>query len=171
MNDTAGGYQRWRAADESGRDDDADVALRSLFQTVVPEPSVSAGFTARTMAAVADVAARDARRARRTRAAVVSSAVVGGLAAAYFGTGLAISIVSSMFLGLFDLLIAGTVRGASAVETGAGFWAVLASLGRAAAAFAADPKVTIAIVVVQGIAIAALVALQRLLGSDRESFE
>jgi len=45
------------------------------------------------------------------------------------------------------------------------------SLGRAAAAFVADPKVTVAIFAIQAIAIGALIALRRLLGSDRESFE
>ncbi|MCA1652074.1 MAG: hypothetical protein LC753_18005 [Acidobacteria bacterium] len=47
----------------------------------------------------------------------------------------------------------------------------MSGLGRAAAAFAADPKVTFVIIVIQGIAIAALFTLQRLLGSDGESFE
>jgi hypothetical protein len=35
----------------------------------------------------------------------------------------------------------------------------------------ADPKVTVAILAIQVVAVAALIALQRLLGSDRESFE
>jgi hypothetical protein len=171
MNEAQGSYLRWRAADESGRDDDADWAFRTVFQTTVSDQPISPGFTIRTMAAVAAAAERDARRARRTRAAVISSTVVGGSVAAYFGAGWAISLISTVFLGALDLLIAAIVAGAAAVETGAGFWAVLASLGRAVSAFAADPRVTFAMIAIQGIAIAALLVLQRLLGSNGEPFE
>jgi hypothetical protein len=55
--------------------------------------------------------------------------------------------------------------------TPGGFWPVLASLGRAAAALAADPTVTFAMIAISGVAVAALLALQRLLGSDGESFQ
>jgi hypothetical protein len=171
MSEIPGSYQRWRAAEESGRDDDADWAFKTVFQTVVPTAPIPAAFTTRTMEAIAAASGRDARRARHTRAAVVSGTVMGGAAALYFGTGWAISFLSTVFVGFLNLIIAVIVRGAGAVDTGAGFWTVMGSLGQAVAAFVADPKVTVAILVVQAIAIAALVALQRLLGSDRESFE
>lgn len=171
MNEIPGSYQRWRDADESGRDDDADWAFKTVFRTAVTTQPISAGFTKRTMEALAVAAAREARRARYTRAAVIAGSVVGGAAALYFGTGWAISFLSTVFVGFLNLVIAVIVRGAGAVETGAGFWSVMASLGRAVAAFVADPTVTIAILAIQAVAIAALVALQRLLGSDRESFE
>jgi hypothetical protein len=48
---------------------------------------------------------------------------------------------------------------------------MLTSLGRAAAAFAANPTVTFTFLALQALAIAALVALHRLLGSDWESFK
>ena len=171
MSEVPDSYGRWRAADESGRDDDADWAFKTVFRTVVPTEPISADFTKRTMDALAAAAAREARRARHTRAAVVSVSVVGGAAALYFGTGWAISMLSTVFVGFLNLVIAVIVGGAGAVEKGAGFWAVLGSLGRAVAAFVTDPKVTVAILAIQAVAIAALVALQRLLGSDRESFE
>jgi len=50
-------------------------------------------------------------------------------------------------------------------------WCLLGSLGHAASAFVADPKVTFVLLVLQGFAIAALVALQRLLGSDGDPFQ
>jgi hypothetical protein len=171
MSEIPGSYQRWRDADDGGRDDDADWAFKTVFQTVVSAEPLSVDFTRRTMEAIAAASAREARRARHTRAAVFSGSVVGGAAALYFGTGWAISFLSTVFVGLVNLIIAVIVRGAGAVDTGTGFWAVMGSLGQAAAAFVADPKVTVAILAVQAIAIAALVALQRLLGSDRESFE
>jgi hypothetical protein len=48
---------------------------------------------------------------------------------------------------------------------------LLASLGRAAAAVAVDPKVTLALIAISAVAVAALLALQRLLGSDQESVQ
>ena len=171
MTEVPGSYQRWRDADESGRDDDADWAFKTVFRTAVSTEAISADFTRRTMEALAVAAAREARRARYTRAAVMAATVMGGAAALYFGTGWAISFLSTVFVGFLNLVIAFIVRGAGAVETGSGFWTVMGSLGRAAAAFVADPKVTVAILAIQAVAIAALVALRRLLGSDRESFE
>lgn len=162
---------RWRAADEGGRDDEADQAFRTVFQGSVSSPAVSPGFRSRTMAAIAAAAERDTRRARRARVAIMSGTVMGGAAAAYFGAGLAVSTFSMVFRGLVHLAIAAVVRGASGFETGTDLWTVLSSLGRGAAALAADPKVTFVILGIQAVAIAALLALQRLLGGDRESFE
>jgi hypothetical protein len=171
MSHIPGSYERWRAADESGRDDDADWAFKTVFQTAVTGEPVAADFTKRTMEALAAASARDARRARHTRAAVLTATLTGAVAALYFGTGWAIAMLSTVFVGLVNLVIAVIVRGAGAMDTGAGFWTVLGSVGHAVAAFVADPKVTVAILAIQAVAIAALVALQRLLGSDRESFE
>jgi hypothetical protein len=172
MPDPLDHYLRWRAADEGERDDDADRECRNLFQAVPrPEPPVSSAFTARTMAAVAAASVRDARRARRTRRAVVVAAAAGGTTAAYFGTGWLVGLLSTVFIGLLNVLIAGIVRAVTALQTGADLWAVLASIGRAAAAFAADPKVTVAIIALHAVAITALVALQRFFGSDGGSFE
>jgi hypothetical protein len=47
-------------------------------------------------------------------------------------------------------------------------WSLLTALGRATAAFVADPRVTIAMLVFQVVAVAALTALHRLLGPERE---
>jgi hypothetical protein len=171
MNEARGSYERWRAAEETGRDDDADWAFRTVFQTAMPEQAVSPEFTTRTLAAVAAVATGDARRARRARAGVLTGTAVASIAAIYFGAGWAISFALSAFIGLLNMLIAATVRGAVGFQTGGDFRSVLASLGRAAAALAADSHVTFAMIAVSAVAVAALLALQRLLGSDRESFE
>jgi hypothetical protein len=171
MNEAPGSYGRWRAAEESGREDEADWAFRTVFQATMPEQPVSPEFTTRTMTAVAAAAARDARHARRVRAGVLTGTAVGTTAAVYFGAGWAISIAAAGFIGLLNMLIAAMVRGAAAFQTGAGVWSVLASLGRAAAALAADPNVTFAMIAISAVAIAALLALQRLLGSDGEFFQ
>jgi len=171
MNEAPGNYERWRAAEESDRDDDADWAFRTVFQTAMPEPPVSREFTTRTMAAVAAVAAGDARRARRQRVGVLTGAAAATTAAVYFGAGWAVSLASAAFIGLLNMLVAGVVGGAVAFQTGTGVWSVLLSLGRAAAALAANSNVTFALIAISAVAVAALLALQRLLGSDGESFQ
>jgi len=171
MNEVPGNYERWRVAEETDRDDDADWAFRTVFQSAMPELPVSPGFTARTMTAVVAVAAGDARRARRQRAGVLIGTAVATTAAVYFGAGWVVSLASAAFIGLLNMLVAAVVRGAVAVQAGAGPWSLLASLGRAAAALAADPHVTVAMLVISAVAVAALLALQRLLGADGESFQ
>jgi hypothetical protein len=171
MNEASGSYGQWRAAEESERDDDADWAFRTVFQTAMPEQPVSPGFTTRTMTAVVAAAAADAQRARRVRAGMLTGTVVGSAAAVYFGAGWVISLASAAFIGLLNVLIAVAVRGAVTVQTGAGVWSVMTSIGRAAAALAADSHVSVAMIAISAVAIAALLALQRLLGSDGESFQ
>ena len=171
MNEAPGNYERWRAAEESERDDDADWAFRTVFQTAMPEHPVSPEFTTRTMTAVAAVAARDARRARRQRTGVLTGTAIVTIAGVYFGAGWAVSLASTAFIGLLNMLVAAVVRGAFAFQAGAGVWSLLLSLGRAAAALAADSNVTFALIAISAVAVAALLALQRLLGSDGESFQ
>ena len=122
------------------------------------------------MGAIAAAAARDARRARQLRAVVLSGTVAATGAGLYVGAGWVVGMVSAASLGLLNLLIAAVVRTAEAFQTGAGIWGVLSSLGRATSALAADTSVTIALIAISAVAIAGLVALQRLLGSDEESF-
>lgn len=163
-------YGRWREAEERGRDDEADAAFQGVF-AAAPRREPSPEFTRRILQAVAVTAARDARHARRARVAGLAGGAIGGAAAVYFGAGLALSAISNGLVWVLDALVAITVRSVAALENGGDLWTVLASLGRAVAAFVADPKVTFTIAAIQGIAVAALFALQRLLGADRESFK
>jgi len=171
MNDNAKRqYQRWRDAEVEGRDDEADAAFTGLFQSLPSELAVARTFTARTMEAVAAAAGRDARRARVVRRVLLPAAAVLLLVAGYFSAGLIGSVLSATVVWLLNLAIAGVVSGATTVQSGPDGWTLVSSLGRAAAAIIANPAVTITIFAVQAFAIAALVVLQRLLGSDRESF-
>ena len=110
--------------------------------------------------------ARCAARAARVRTAMATGTVVATAAALYSGTGWAVGLVSAAFVGLLNFVIALVVRTAEASQSGAGVWGVLSSLGRATSALAADTSVTIALIAISAVAIAGLVALQRLLGSD-----
>jgi hypothetical protein len=162
-------YSQWRAADETDRDDEADMAFRALSQAVMPERVVPLQFTIGTTAAIANAMASDARRAGRARSALVWGGVAAGAIAAYFGAAPALSVVSTALVAS----LAAIIRAIVWLSTGPDFsvWSMLNNLGRASAAFIADPKVTVIMLMIQGIAIAALVALRRLLGSDREFVE
>jgi hypothetical protein len=163
--------RRWLAADDEDRDDEAESAFRTVFASAVESAPVSSGFTARTMASVGEASARDRRAARRTRVAMVWLGISGGALLTYLSAGVIVSAASTALTGLLDLLIGTVVGAATSGQSGTSVWTVFTSLGRAAAAFASSPKVTVTILGIQAIAIAALVALQRLLGSDWESFK
>ena len=164
-------YRRWLAADDSGNDEEADAACRALFETAERQDAVPLTFASQTMQAIATGAARDAARARRARHALTTGAVAAGVVTAYYTAGAGFSFLIRFVVWLFDALIGLVVRGAASVETGASLWGVLSSLGRAASAFVADPTVTFVLFVLQALAIAALITLQRLLGSDGESYK
>lgn len=161
-------YRRWQALEDGGAEDEADRVFQSVFSAAAEPVSASRDFTVRTMAAVAAAAARDARRARRVRVAAVAGGIAGGTAAAYFAAGLVLSAVSAIVVGLLDLLVVGVVHVASAVQSGIDVWSVAASVGSAVASMATDARVAVALVMIQGVAIVAFVALRRLLGSDVE---
>lgn len=162
-------YSRWQAADAAGRDDDADAVFRALADAVTPPRLVPPQFTQRTTAAIAAALAADARRTRRAKRTLVWGGIAGGLVAAYFGAGPLLSVLSTTLVVALDWVVQAIVW----VATGHDFslWSVLNSLGRASAAFIVDPKVTVIMLMIQGLAIAALVALRRLLGSEREFIE
>lgn len=164
-------YRRWHDAEQHGRDDDADAACRALFAAAMPGPVVSPDFAARTTAAVSAARARDVVSARRVRRATVTGSLAATGAAVYAGGPWALSMLSAMLAGAIDLLVALAVRVATGVETGGDLWTLVAGLGRATAALVSNPAVTIAMLAMQGIAMAALIALHRLLGPDRESFK
>jgi hypothetical protein len=164
-------FDRWHEADAVGRDDEADGACRALFAAASGPVPVTPDFTRATLAAIEAAAARDRARSRRVRRTAGAVAVVGTVGGLYAGGGWLLGSLSAVFLGLLDLLITVTVRVAASVHTGADAWTLLASLGRATAAFVSEPAVTVVMLGLQGVAMAALIALQRLLGSDRESFK
>ena len=161
-------YRRWRHAEATADEDEADVAFASLFEASVSSPLPSRDLTPKTLAAIAAASADDARRDRRLRAAMVGAGGVGGLVVLYFGSGPILSGVSGALVGGLNLLVATIVWFAEGGATRAGVWSALSGLGRAAAALVAEPKVTVGIIGFQAVAAAALVALHRLLGGDRE---
>jgi hypothetical protein len=161
-------YSRWRAADETDRDEEADAAFRALIEAVIPERAVSPQFVATTMDAIAEAMAADARRVTWMRRMLVLGGIAG-LVATALAAPLALSVISTALVVAVNGMIAAIVWIAAGPDLNV--WSVIRSLARASAAFIADPTVTITMLAIQGIAIAALVALRRLLGSDREFLE
>ena len=162
-------YQRWLDADLEGREDDADALFGTVFKGAVPAAPAPAAFTARTMAAVGEAAALDARRARTRRRVVVPVASAAALTLAYLSTGLVLSVFSTLVVNALDLLIGAVVYVATTARSGGDAWSLAGNLGKATAALLTNPSVTTTILALQGMAVAALIALQRLLRSERGS--
>ena len=163
-------YERWREAETEGRVEVADAAFDEMYRSVVRPPVVSAEFTARTVEAIVRAGERDVRRAQRVRTIVVPALAVGLAVAVYFSAGMLVAGLSSAVVWLLNTVIGGVVTIVTAMQSGPDGWSILSSLGRAVAAVIANPVVTVTIFAIQGFAIAALIVLRRLLGSDRESF-
>jgi len=166
--DLSATYRRWREADAQNADDEADAAFTAVFQACTSAPLPSARFTAQTMAEIAAASAADARRAKRLRKALLWSGLPAGAAALYFLSGSLLALLSHALVASLNVLVSIVVWSASGPDVRSGLWSVLTAMGRAAAAFVADPRVTIAMLVFQVVAVAALTALHRLLGPERE---
>ena len=162
-------YQRWLDADLNDREDDADALFGTVFKGAMPAVPASTAFTARTMAAVGEAAVRDARRARTTRRVVIPALSAAAVTLLYFSSGLVLSAFSAIVVNALDLLIGAVVYVATTTRSGGDAWSLAGSLGKATAALLTNPSVTTTILALQGMAVAALIALQRLLRSERES--
>ena len=162
-------YGRWLEADRQGNDDEADAACREIFDTTVPRVTVPLKFSTETMARLSAARAADAARSRRARLILLWGSAIAGPIAIYFGAGFVMSMAAALLIGALNLLADATVSLASASDWSV--WSLFGSLGRALAAVMSNADVTIIVIAMHGIAFAALAALQRLLGSDTESYK
>jgi hypothetical protein len=168
MNDDLGpDYRRWRNV-EPLDDDAADAAFASLYEATMSAPLPSRDFVASTMAAVAAASEQQARRTRLVRKALVWVGVPAAAVLLYFSAGALFALASAALVKGLNLVVATVVFFVSGSEARRPLWSVATGLGRATAAFVSDPRVTVAMFFFQGIAVVALVALHRLLGSGRE---
>ena len=90
------------------------------------------------MAAVAEAAARDARRARRIRAIGWPVAIAAAVLIVYTTAGLMMSAFSAIVIGALNLLVSAVVKVATMASAGGDVWSIAASLGRATAARARE---------------------------------
>src|SRR5262245_1466303 len=109
MDDLTRDYDRWRLAEEHDEDEAADAAVRAVFEASVSAPLPSRDFTAQTMAAIADAAAVDVRRARMGRAVLIWGGLALSIVAVYFGAGALLSVLSSAVVGSLNMVIATVV--------------------------------------------------------------
>jgi hypothetical protein len=163
-------YRRWRRADEQGDEDEADAAFGAVFEACSLAPLPPPQFTSQTMAAIAAATAADARRARVARKVLLWSGLPAAAAALYFGSGALLSVLSGAFVAALNLMVGIVVWFASGPDVRSGLWSVLTGIGRVAAVFIADPRVTVAVVVFQVVAVVALAALHRLLAPWNRDF-
>jgi len=161
-------YRRWLEAEAENREEDADALFGSVFKASVTPVAAPSEFTARTVAAVGMAAAREQRRARTLRRVGIPVASAAALVVAYLCSGLMMSAFSMIVAKALDLLIGSVVYVATTMRGGGDAWSVAGNLGKATAALLTSPSVTTTILILQAMAVAALVGLQRLLRSERE---
>jgi hypothetical protein len=160
-------YRRWQSAEAAADDDAADAAFAAVYEASLSPPLPSRELVPRTMAAVAAASAAEERRARRVRSGLLWIGLPAAAVLLYLGAGTMVSLISSAVVACLNLLVSVVVLFAGGTDVRRALWSVLTGLGRATATFVADPRVTFAMVVCQAVAVAALVALHRLLGSGR----
>jgi hypothetical protein len=154
------GWQRWVAAEQDNRDDEADDALRGVFRAVpmhLPSDHFAAGVAEQ-------IARAAARQARIVKVAFVS----GGLLATVITVAL-LPYIPRLVRALLDLSVRAIVWTIFALERGRDVWSILGQFARAAGALVVAPQVTFVLIVFGLIAIAALYGLNRILELEERS--
>ena len=162
-------YRRWLEADEQGDDDEADAAFDAALRRLRAGAAAVGPVHETTMAAMAEASGRDAVRAA---AAAAGAALVGSAdRRGWRSTSAPARRCRRCPPGSSPVSICWwplVVWFANGHDMRSTVWTLLTGIGRAALAFAADPRVTVAMLVFQVVAVAALAALHRLLGPERE---
>jgi hypothetical protein len=153
-------WRRWVAAERDGRDDQADVAFRDVAP-MLPIRTPRPDFASRVMHAVEREAIR---RARVARGLVVVCSVVS--------VGFAIGVILQLprlLQAALDAGLAALLWTLVALNRGLDAWAILAQFGRTVAAVVDTPEVTVSIVGLGVVAVAALYGLHRMLELEERS--
>lgn len=162
-------WRRWMAAEHESRhgspgspgsDDEADAALRAVF-AAVPSRHAREGFSSRVAIAVA----REARRRARLARAVLTTAGVSFLALSI----VLLTQVPRLFRPMLDVGVGGLVWTVAAVDRGISVWGVLARFARTTGALVVAPQVTLVLMGLALVAIAALYGLNRVLELEERS--
>src|SRR5262245_18329050 len=148
------GYRRWADAEQSGREDDADDALRVLF-SAVPRQAPTDRLRAEVASSIA-LAAR--RQARLSKAALAPAGVFAALL-----TLLLLPQIPRLVRVLADLSVRAVVWMILAFNRGVDVWTVLGQLARGAGALVVAPQVSLVLIACGLVAIAALYGLNRML--------
>jgi hypothetical protein len=153
-------WRRWLTAERDERDDDADAELRAVFRSIPPQ-APRQEFAAR----VAEAVARDARR----RARVTRLALFAASAAAIVASVVVLWQLPRLFRPMFDAGVSGLVWSLAAVDRGIDVWTLIGRMARVTAAIVVTPQVTLLLMALAVVAIAALYGLNRVLELEERS--
>lgn len=163
--------ERWLAAERTGDEPAADVALALVFQAL-PAVEPPAGLTARVVAAARRATVRADRRALRPGWRRPAQ-VVGGAAAAggglYLLWRLLLPLIIDAFVRGVTWLLDGVLWVSVSLSAGLDFWTLLARAGHWIGVAITTPRVAVTLVGVEVVGGLALYAVQRILASEKES--
>ncbi len=153
-------WRRWLTAERDDRDDDADAELRLVFRSI-PTQAPRDGFAGR----VAEAIARDSRR----RARLMRLTLFGASAAAAIVSVVVLWQLPRLFRPMFNAGISGLVWSLAAVDRGIDVWTLIGRMARVTAAIIVTPQVTLLLMALALVAIAALYGLNRVLELEERS--
>lgn len=153
-------WRRWLTAERDEREDDADAELRLIFRSI-PTQAPRDGFAER----VAEAIARDSRR----RARLTRLTLFGASAAAVIVSVVVLWQLPRLFRPMFNAGVSGLVWSLAAVDRGIDVWTLIGRVARVTAAIAVTPQVTLLLMALALVAIAALYGLNRVLELEERS--
>jgi hypothetical protein len=153
-------WRRWLTAERDEREDDAEAELRLVFRSI-PTLAPPEGFAGR----VAQAVARDIRR----RAQITRLIVLGWSAAAIVASGVVLWQLPRLLRPMFNAGVSGLVWSLAAVDRGIDVWTLIGRMARLTAAIVVTPQVTLLLMALALVAIAALYGLNRVLDLEERS--
>jgi len=161
--------ETWLAAEYGSDDSAADEALKDLVR-VLPAPAPPAGFAGRVMAAAArDGIVRTPTRRGWSKPTTRLLAWCGGGVAALVVTLVSLPLLVRQAARLLNFSVQGFVWIVRGLEGGLDAWSLMAEIGRVVGASLTTPQVSISVVLLEMVGVAALYTLHRVLSNDRES--
>jgi hypothetical protein len=153
-------WRRWLTAERDERDDDADAELRAVFRSI-PTQAPREGFAGR----VAQAVMRDGRR----RARIARLMLWGAATAAVVVSVVVLWQLPRLLRPMFYAGVSGLVWSLAAVDRGIDVWTLIGRIARLTAAIVVTPEVTLLLMALALVAIAALYGLNRVLELEERS--
>ena len=162
-----GAAHRWLAADEAGRDVEAEAEFGAALRGR-PRLAPSAHLEARIWQATRWVRLRRRALTLARRCAVPAATVAAIAGGVYVSVTMLLPFAGLALVRLVSWLVRGFVWITLAFTEGLDTWSLLAQLGRALADAIATPEATIALIVIQLIGVLAFHLLNRVLAREKE---
>jgi hypothetical protein len=162
-----GAADRWLAADQAGRDMEAEAEFGALLRARAT-PAPSANLEARIWRATRWVRFRSKALILARRFGIPAATVVAGAAGLYYSVTLVLPLVAQALVRGIAWLVRGFVWITLAFTEGIDTWSLLVQLGRALGDAIATPEVTAALIIIQLIGVLAFHLLNRVLAREKE---